>query len=61
MAKWQLKGCPRCGGDMYVDKDIDGWYTKCLQCSFSPKLSPIWSSTDNPLPKKKTAGGVGKN
>ncbi|MBI2958334.1 MAG: hypothetical protein HYY32_05765 [Chloroflexi bacterium] len=29
--RWMLKGCPSCGGDLYVDKDDPG-YLKCLQC-----------------------------
>jgi len=28
-----LKGCPRCNGDLYEDKDIHGSYIACLQCS----------------------------
>jgi hypothetical protein len=33
MGVWHLKGCPRCGGDMYLARDIFGWYMQCLQCS----------------------------
>jgi len=25
--------CPRCGGNVFVYKDIHGWYEQCLQCS----------------------------
>jgi len=32
---WNLKGCPRCGGDTYIDKDTDGWYESCLMCGYS--------------------------
>lgn len=28
-----LKGCPRCSGDLYEDRDIHGAYIACLQCS----------------------------
>ena len=28
-----LKGCPRCNGDLYEDRDIHGAYIACLQCS----------------------------
>jgi predicted anti-sigma-YlaC factor YlaD len=28
-----LKGCPRCGGDLYEGIDIYGRYIACLQCS----------------------------
>ncbi len=27
-----LKSCPRCGGDMHVNRDIYGDYKECLQC-----------------------------
>lgn len=29
---FRLKGCPRCGGDMYDDVDVYGAYIACLQC-----------------------------
>jgi len=32
---WNLKGCPRCGGDTFIDRDIDGWYESCLMCGYS--------------------------
>ncbi|MDP6453249.1 MAG: hypothetical protein QF898_08080 [SAR202 cluster bacterium] len=27
-----LKGCPRCNGDMYSDRDVYGRFIHCLQC-----------------------------
>ena len=27
-----LKGCPKCGGDLSVARDIYGRYVSCLQC-----------------------------
>ena len=33
-----LKTCPRCRGDIYVDKDAYGHYAECLQCGFSRDL-----------------------
>lgn len=32
---WKLKGCPRCGGDIYITQDGKGWNMECLQCSYS--------------------------
>ncbi len=29
----KLKGCKRCGGDLFLEKDMDGSYVFCLQCS----------------------------
>ncbi|MBE0480808.1 MAG: hypothetical protein IBX68_07500 [Dehalococcoidia bacterium] len=31
---WRLKKCPKCRGDVYLDKDFFGWYEECLQCGF---------------------------
>ena len=28
-----LKGCPHCGGDVRLARDIYGAYLQCLQCS----------------------------
>ncbi len=38
---WKLKTCPRCQGDLFVDKDLDGWFEQCLQCSYRKELRPI--------------------
>jgi DNA-directed RNA polymerase subunit M/transcription elongation factor TFIIS len=29
-----LKGCPRCKGDLYIDRDLDGTYISCMQCGY---------------------------
>ncbi len=26
------KGCPRCHGDMFLDRDSYGYYRHCVQC-----------------------------
>ena len=41
MAKWKVKGCPRCSGDMFIDKDLDSLYEQCLQCSYRVELQPL--------------------
>ena len=41
MLRWRLKACSRCGGDVYIDKDIDGWFEQCLQCSFRHELKDL--------------------
>ena len=30
-----LKGCPRCSGDLYRDRDQYGHFVTCAQCGFS--------------------------
>ena len=34
MVLWKLKSCPRCGGDVFIDKEQETWYAQCLQCSY---------------------------
>jgi len=29
----KTKGCKRCGGDLFLERDSDGVYVSCLQCS----------------------------
>ena len=29
-----FKGCPKCHGDLYVDRDLYGTYIQCFQCAF---------------------------
>jgi hypothetical protein len=31
---WKMKSCPRCSGDVIVDRDIYGWYEWCFQCGY---------------------------
>ena len=38
MAKWKLKSCPRCDGDMFTDTDLNGLFEQCLQCGYSSYL-----------------------
>ena len=34
MTTFRFKGCPRCGGDLYLDEDEYGKFLSCLQCGF---------------------------
>ena len=51
---WKTKSCPRCGGDIFIDKDMDGWYGQCIQCGYRSELKPIVIAKktpgDNKLP-----------
>jgi len=43
---WRLKGCPRCGGDTFVESDIDGcWYEHCLMCGYTRDLPAMVVAT----------------
>ncbi|MFH1560347.1 MAG: hypothetical protein ABID84_02915 [Chloroflexota bacterium] len=35
-----LKGCPRCRGDLHMDRDFYGEYRKCIQCGYMEDLEP---------------------
>lgn len=37
----RLKTCPRCKGDVLLDRDKYGWYEQCLQCGYLCDLQPI--------------------
>ncbi|MBI2329500.1 MAG: hypothetical protein HYU85_07725 [Chloroflexi bacterium] len=42
MPKWKLKSCPRCRGDIFIDRDLEGWwYEQCLQCSYRSELKNL--------------------
>jgi hypothetical protein len=28
----KYKGCKRCGGDLFLERDYEGFYVSCLQC-----------------------------
>jgi DNA-directed RNA polymerase subunit M/transcription elongation factor TFIIS len=38
---WRLKSCPKCHGDIYIDKDRKSWFEECLQCGFSRELAEM--------------------
>ena len=38
--------CPKCGGNMYLDKDFYGWYEQCLQCSYISYLETVFDARE---------------
>jgi DNA-directed RNA polymerase subunit M/transcription elongation factor TFIIS len=38
---WNMKQCPRCHGDVYLDEDTDRCYEKCLQCGYERELQRV--------------------
>jgi hypothetical protein len=34
--------CPKCGGKLYLDRDYNGWYEQCLQCSYMKDLAVVY-------------------
>jgi DNA-directed RNA polymerase subunit M/transcription elongation factor TFIIS len=41
MAVWKLKSCPRCNGDLFIQREIDGWYEECLSCGYQKDISDL--------------------
>lgn len=35
---WKFKNCPRCHGDILLDRDRAKWYETCLQCGYQREL-----------------------
>jgi DNA-directed RNA polymerase subunit M/transcription elongation factor TFIIS len=36
--------CPRCSGNLYLDRDYHGWYEQCLQCGYMHDLRAIYEN-----------------
>ncbi len=34
--------CPKCGGNLYLDRDYNGWYEQCLQCAYMKDLAVVY-------------------
>jgi hypothetical protein len=34
--------CPKCGGNLYLDRDFNGWYEQCLQCAYMKDLGVVY-------------------
>jgi hypothetical protein len=39
MIWWKLSSCPRCNGDMFIEKELHyGWYERCIMCGYTNEL-----------------------
>ena len=47
----KLKSCPRCKGDVMLDRDQYGWYEQCMQCGY---LCDVKSIVDVSQPQIRT-------
>ena len=50
---WKLKGCPRCGGDVFLDRDLSNWSEQCIQCGYMHELKSIDKPDKVPVGSKK--------
>jgi Zn ribbon nucleic-acid-binding protein len=41
---FRLKGCPRCKGDLIINRFHRVWYQECLQCGYELELAAQVSS-----------------
>jgi len=53
MGKWKIRGCSRCGGSLFADRDIYGWYEQCINCSHRNELKVLVDSAKKPVTKEK--------
>lgn len=51
----KLKSCPRCNGDVRLDRDQYGWYEACMQCGYLRDLESV-AVPRKENPEKKEAG-----
>ena len=54
MAVWKLKSCPRCNGDLFIQREQDGGYEECLLCGYQRDVSNL--VTVNTLGQVKIKG-----
>jgi hypothetical protein len=66
MGLW-IKGCPKCKGDLYSDRDVMGYYRQCLQCGYTfyeqrrrPMRLPVEASPSGPVPPGDEGEGPGR-
>lgn len=50
---WKLKGCPKCNGDIFLEKDVSGWYERCLQCGYNRDMLSVVEVREPSSGKKK--------
>jgi len=41
MVIWKLKSCPRCNGDLFIQRETEGWYEGCLLCGYERDVSNL--------------------
>lgn len=54
MTTWKLRSCPRCKGDMFIEREGGTWYQQCLQCSYRCEMRRL----DKVQEKVTDGGGV---
>ncbi len=52
MGTWKIRGCPKCGGSLIVDKDEDGWFEQCINCAYRNDLQVHAEAVRKPASKE---------
>lgn len=52
---WNMKRCPRCQGDVYIDEDMGSCYEKCLQCGYEREMARVSTVKSNVEKESKEA------
>ena len=61
MGKLNTSGrCPKCGGNLYLDRDYNGWYEQCLQCAYMKDLAVVYQDKKAAPAVKAQRGNVVK-
>ena len=50
----KFKGCPKCKGNIVIDRDHFGWYEQCMQCGYLHDFDVVYEVTghsNKPLSK----------
>lgn len=47
----QLKACARCGGDVFIERDLEGQWLVCLQCG---RAAPLPAAAPQPPEQQKS-------
>jgi len=53
--------CPKCNGNLFLDKDHYGWYEQCLQCGFTRNVEKTTDRAEkmvrvSPIAEKELTG-----
>ena len=60
MVMWKLKSCLQCGGDMFIGRDMYGWYAHCLQCAYQHELKDLAEFKETPVQREKELSRAGE-
>jgi len=55
--KLKLKSCPKCNGDVMVDRDEHGWYEHCMQCGHMRDIESLIKSHEQHCEREKPEPG----